>query len=235
MCAEKKPKSICINKAHGKDNSNCTWRWAARIIGDNPVNGFTCYCGQFSEDWPNCGYGPKGRLGVIVEGVGIKIKNMSLAIYTRSVAGPIYLKNNLTKPRKVWEGIKELRDFKYFARANRCIWYPSSKKLRMDGMKVSKMIKRFRQCSQVVLNLGNLYSSTSMPGKEMDRWCFSFSCYLMVRWSAQVSVSVVMVAQPLTRSPQSYSKWVLECFLQRHHSCRESGEAVKMAYHWAPQ
>ena len=27
----------------------------------------------------------------------------------------------------------------------------------MDGMKVSKMIKRFRQCSQVVLNLGNLY------------------------------------------------------------------------------
>lgn len=44
-------------------------------------------------------------------------------------------------PRKVWEGIKELRDFRYTARANRCIWYPSSKKLRMDRMKVSKMIE----------------------------------------------------------------------------------------------
>lgn len=64
--------------------------------------------GQFSKRLTNCGYGPKGRLGVIVE-VWNQIKSMSLAIYTMICWLDQYSAEQLTKPRKVWEGIKELK------------------------------------------------------------------------------------------------------------------------------
>lgn len=114
-CAKRRQKSISMNKAYGKNTSNCTRRWAARIIGDNPVNGFINHCRQYSEDGSKC----KMRLCSVRETeTGCshgqcwdRSESKSLAIYYTIYSWTIHLSNHLTKPRTVLRGVKQLRDW----------------------------------------------------------------------------------------------------------------------------
>lgn len=70
-------------------------------------------------------------------------------------------------------------------------------------MKVLKMIKKFRHCSQVVLNLE--ISTVPLSARKGDGQMTFFSFFLLPdgEVKAEVSVLVVMVAQPLTWSPKA--------------------------------
>lgn len=116
-------KASVLAKHMEKNNSNCTWRWAARIVGANPVNRFTNCYKQFSQDGPKCGFGKKKKkknrpnIGCNYGGCWNQIKSMSLAVHNI-----VYSWTSTTWQNKgrFWEVIKIAKGFElHYLRANK--------------------------------------------------------------------------------------------------------------------